>query len=97
MEPNAIANLDVMLDHRVRADADVIPNLVLFTNQRPVPGLKVIANAIARIDDAVRADDGAGAEPGFELARRAAARRLANNRIVADARVLAKNGRWGRP
>ncbi len=79
---------DVVLDDGVGTDADVVADFVFFTNEDAVPGLKIVANLVARIDDGVGTENGARAEPGWELACGFAARGFAKDDKGADVGVV---------
>ena len=67
MAADVVGKLDVVLDHGVGADADMITDLILLPDKHMMPGLKVGADNIAGINDRVAADHRITADHRFQF------------------------------
>ncbi len=97
MDAHAVADLDVMLDHRMAADADVVTDCVLFADKCSVPTLETCADAVARIDDGMRADRRVFSDHCDQFARFLAPRRLTEDNEIADLEPFAQLDVWIQP
>src|SRR5438034_8279789 len=80
-----------MLDDRVGSDTDLIANLIRFSDEHRVPGLKLVADEIAGIDHGMRTDAGRSADASFQSAGRQIARRRADNNVFTNLTVCSQD------
>ena len=88
MDAHPVADLDVVLHDRMRADADIVADRIGLADHRAVAGLEPVADAARGIHDRVGAD--AGPSSDTEWRRVVGRRTRAEDHIILNDRVIAK-------
>src|SRR5687768_2567283 len=81
MNAYVVPNFDVMLNHRHRANADVVSDAIELADVHLVTGLEVPADDVARVNDGVRPNDGAVADRGRQFTVSGPSRRRTENAV----------------